>query len=63
MAQPNAFVTEGENHLACKFNQSIYQLKQLPRCWNTVHGSHLKEMGLPSKPHIYIDAGQNVSYV
>ena len=36
MRQPEGFVEKGQQHLVCKLRQSIYGLKQSPRCWNSV---------------------------
>ena len=45
MRQPQGFIAEGQEHLVCKLKKSIYGLKQLPRCWNTVLDYQLKKMG------------------
>lgn len=42
--QPEGFVSPGQSHLACKLKQSIYRLKQSPRCWNHSIDSQLKKM-------------------
>lgn len=54
MQQPKGFVCEGQEHLVCK--QSIYELKQSPRCWNMSLDKHLKEMGLTrvNRPVIHV---------
>ena len=36
MTQPEGFVVKGKEHLDCKLNNSLYGLKQSPRCWNYV---------------------------
>ena len=45
MKQPEGFIESGQEHLVCHLKQSIYGLKQSPRCWNHALDSHLKEMG------------------
>ena len=35
MKQPEGFVEEGNEHLVCRLKQSLYGLKQSPRCWNS----------------------------
>ena len=45
MQQPRGFVFEGKENLVCKLKNSIYGLKQSPRCWNTALDKQLKEMG------------------
>jgi len=45
MRQPEGFIVKGQEHLVCKLKQSIYRLKQSPRCWNSVLDGHLKKMG------------------
>lgn len=45
MKQPEGFIEQGNEHLVCHLNRSIYGLKQSPRCWNHALDSRLKEMG------------------
>ena len=45
MKQPEGFVVEGKEHLVCRLKQSLYGLKQSPRCWNSTLEAHLKDMG------------------
>ena len=68
MQQPKDFIHEGEEHLVCKLNESIYGLKQSPRCWNTALDKQLKEMGFvqsTSDPciYVYINAGGDISFI
>ena len=51
MKQPEGFVEKGKEHLVCKLKQSLYGLKQSPRCWNTTLDTHLKDMGFIQSPH------------
>ena len=56
MKQPEGFEVRGKEHLVCKLNQSIYGLKQSPRCWNEALNSQLKKMHfkqLENDPCIY----------
>ena len=41
MREPKGFIVEGQVHLVCKLNKSLYGLKQSPRCWNHVLDEHL----------------------
>jgi len=57
MKQPEGFVVEGCEVLVCKLNQSLYGLKQSPRCWNFTLNTHLKKPGFVqcnSDPCIYV---------
>ena len=57
MKQPEGFVVKGQEHLVCKLKRSIYGLKQLSRCWNTVLDQHLKKIAFAqtvSDPCIYV---------
>lgn len=57
MRQPDGFVVEGKEHLVCKLKQSLYGLKQSPRCWNVTLDAQLKKMGYvqsTNDPCIYI---------
>ena len=45
MKQPEGFVVEGKEHMVCRLKQSLYGLKQSPRCWNSTLDAHLKDMG------------------
>ncbi len=60
MKQPEVFVEEGKEHLVCKLKQSLYGLKQSPRCWNSTLTAHLKGMGYvqsTNDPCIYTSTG------
>lgn len=62
MRQPEGFVVEGQEHLVCKLNKSLYGMKQSPRCWNYVLDEHLQSMGFvqtPSDNCIYVAEGDD----
>ncbi len=64
--QPEGFVEEGKEHLVCKLKQSLYGLKQSPRCWNSTLDAHLKRMGYvqsTSDPCIYTSTGGKSSII
>ena len=44
MQQPKGFECPGKEEFVCKFNKSIYSLKQSPCCWNSTLDAFLKEM-------------------
>ena len=43
--QQEQFEVKRKEHLICKLKRSIYDLKQLSRCWNETLEKHLKKMG------------------
>ena len=46
MKQPEGCIVEGKEGLVCKLKKkSIYELKQSPRCWNSVLDNYLKQVG------------------
>ncbi|RVW98285.1 Retrovirus-related Pol polyprotein from transposon TNT 1-94 [Vitis vinifera] len=45
MKQPEGFITNGQEHLLCKLNRSIYGLKQASRSWNTCFDQTIKTFG------------------
>ncbi|WKA02463.1 hypothetical protein VitviT2T_020650 [Vitis vinifera] len=45
MKQPEGFITNGQEHLLCKLNRSIYGLKQTSRSWNTCFDQTIKTFG------------------
>ena len=54
--QTEGFAVEGQEHLVCKLNRSLYGLKQSPRCWNQILHTQLIVMAFkqtPSDPCIY----------
>ena len=58
--KPEGFVVEGKEHLVCKLKQSLYGLKQSPRCWNSTLDAHMKGMGYVqciNDPCIYTSSG------
>ena len=57
MRQSKGFIVDGQEHLVCKLQCSIYGLKQSPRCWNSTLDSYLKRIGFlqsVNDPCIYI---------
>uniref|UniRef100_A0A1X7VA87 Reverse transcriptase Ty1/copia-type domain-containing protein n=1 Tax=Amphimedon queenslandica TaxID=400682 RepID=A0A1X7VA87_AMPQE len=59
--QPEGFVIQGKEELACKLKHSIIGLKQSPRCWNTILNQQLQEMGFSpstSDPCIYTSTSE-----
>lgn len=57
MRQPDGYVKQGEEHLVCKLNKSLYGLKQSPRCWNKVFHDHMEKTGFnrsTADPCVYI---------
>ena len=66
MKQPEGFVVQGKEHLVCRLKQSLYGLKQSPRCWNSTLDTHLKSMGyVPSTndPCIYTSSEGELSII
>lgn len=62
MRQPEGFVVEGQEHLVCQLNKSLYGVNQSPRCLNYVLGEHLQSMRFvhtPSDPCIYVAEGDD----
>ena len=45
MAQPEGFVVEGKEHLACRLKKSIYGLKQASREWYLKFDTIIKTFG------------------
>jgi len=43
--QPEEFVVKGKEHFVCRLKQSLYGLKQSPRCMNSAFDDHLRSMG------------------
>ena len=53
MHQPEGYVTEGQEHLACQLKLSIFGLKQSPRMNSALDGQP-KAMGFVSDPFLYL---------
>ena len=59
MKQPKGFIANSQEHLVCKLKESIYGLKQSPRCWNAALDNQLKKIGFvqaASDLCIYMDS-------
>ena len=59
MKQPKGFIANGQEHLVCKLKESIYGLKQSPRCWNAALDNQLMKIGFvqaASELCIYMDS-------
>ena len=57
MKQPEGFIETGKEDLVCRLKQSIYGLRQSPRCWNHALDGKLKEMEFKqtsSDPCLYV---------
>jgi len=66
MNQPEGFKVEGKEHLICMLKQSLYGLKQSPRCCNSTLDTHLKNMGYvqsTSDPCIYTSSEGEISII
>ena len=66
MRQLKGFVEKGEQHLVCRLKQSLYGLKQSPRCWNSTLDAHLKDMGYvqsTNDPCIYTTTDGELSII
>ena len=66
MKQPIGYEKDGEEHLVCKLQKSIYGLKQSSRCWNAALDAHLRKMGFSqskSDPCIYVSGGDDSFYI
>lgn len=57
MAQPEGFVSPGQEGMICKLNKAVYGLKQAARSWNLKVDKIMKEQGFKNfcdEPCIYI---------
>ena len=45
MRQPEGYVEDGNEHLFCRLNKSIYGLRQSPKCWNLSLHNSLVQLG------------------
>lgn len=60
MRQPEGF--EGDSKQVCVLKNSLYGLKQSPRCWNEKFVESLKELGLQQSsadPCVFIGGGDH----
>ena len=61
MEQPPGYVKEGQKHLVCHLQRSLYGLKQSPRCWNDTFCDYMKELGfMPLKSDCCIFKKENL---
>ena len=51
MQQPDGYIQHGKQHLICKLNESLYALKQSPKCY--VFTEFMKSVGFTQSPCIY----------
>ena len=66
MRQPEGYVIKGKEHLVCRLKQSLYGLKQSPRCWNSTLDTQLKSMGYTPSNHdpcIYTSSDDDFSII
>ena len=57
---------KGKEHLVCRLKQSLYGLKQSPRCWNSTLDTQLKTMGYVQSnndPCIYMSSDGEFSII
>ena len=57
MKQSEGFAAKGQEHLVCKLNRSIYDLKQPQHCWKSAVDNHLNKVGFKQKtsdPCLYV---------
>ena len=45
MKQPEGFIAKNQEHMVCKLNRSIYELKQASRSWNIRFDQAIKSFG------------------
>ena len=43
--QPKGFIAKGQEHMICKLQRSIYELKQASRSWNITFDQAIKTFG------------------
>ena len=49
MKQPEGYAIKGKEKLVCKLRESLYGLKQSPRCWNEALDKPVKKTGFEQK--------------
>ena len=56
MMQPDSFITDSQEHMACKLHKSIYGPKQTSRSWNKRFDQVIKSFGFDQnekEPFVY----------
>ena len=64
--QPEGFIVEGKENFVCRLKNSIYGLKQSPRCWNIAIDDYLKKVKFvqtEGDPCLYVSRDQGETVV